>query len=397
MDDAGPLARDGQRALRQLREALCGKIVDYARNGETSLSPGVLQEPVGFFTDPELFAREFKKLFLETPLPVCTSGEMPEPGSYRVYDDLGIPIFVTRGKDGKVRAFLNICPHRGSRIVREPCGTASRFTCRFHGWTFDSTGNAIGIPEETQFCGAIDAQKHLAPCPAEERHGFIFVQATPNGTMDLDAHLGAFSAELDKYELGNCYPVISDEVTIPSNWKYTLDTYFENYHLPSLHKTSFANVFAPNLTLFEPFGPHQRFTYPQVSIKDWMHKPEADWEIDNLPLQNLLFPNCVIVLGSVSRSGSLVSIHRMYPKGVDQLTTKITLYSPNGPPSEENRAEIEASFASIMRAVRDEDYSVTGESYRGFLSLPAGTQFPMSRQEVGTQYLHNKIREAVEA
>jgi nitrite reductase/ring-hydroxylating ferredoxin subunit len=389
---AGPQPAPRQQALRDLRETLARKIVAYARRGETAMAGGVLHEDVDFFLDPELFAREHQRLFRETPLVVCTSQELPAPGSYRIFDDTGDPIVVMRGKDGQVRAFLNICPHRGSRLVREDCGKANRFTCRFHGWTFDNTGQAIGIPEEAQFRGEIDAQKHLAPCPAAERHGLVFVQATPNSTMDLDAHLGDFGAELDKFELGEAVPVISDEVTIRSNWKYTLDTYFENYHLPSLHKDTFAHVFAHNLCLFEPFGSHQRFTYPQHTIHDWVNQPESEWNVDTLPIQNWLFPNTVIVLGSVSRSGSLTSIHHMFPKSVDELTTKITLYAPGGVQSPEHQAEIEASFASIMRAVRDEDYSVTGESYAGLAELPPGSTFPIGRQEVGTQHVHRQIR-----
>jgi nitrite reductase/ring-hydroxylating ferredoxin subunit len=385
--------RPRQAALHELRRGLARSIVDYARDGETANAAGVLHEPVSFFTDPELFARERQRLFRETPLAVCTTRQLPEPGSFRTFDDTGVPIVLVRGKDGKVRAFLNICPHRGARIVRSESGKANRFTCRFHGWTFEGTGGqAIGIPEEAQFCGDIDQQKHLTAVPCEERHGLVFVQATPGSTMDLDAHLGDFGPELDKFELAEAVPVISDSVTIKSNWKYTLDTYFENYHLPSLHKDTFAHIFAHNLCLFEPFGAHQRFTYPQHTIHDWVNQPESAWNVDTLPIQNWLFPNTVIVLGTVSRSGALTSIHHMYPSSVDELTTKITLYAPGGVQSEEHMKEIEASFASIMRAVRDEDYSVTGESYVGLLNMPPDSTFPIGRQEVGTQHVHAQIR-----
>ena len=76
--------------------------------------------------------------------------------------------------------------------------------------------------------------------------------------------------------------LLSDEVHSPSNWKYTLDTYFENYHLPSLHRDTFANVFAHNLCLLETWGPHQRFTFPQRSIHEWMSSSSPS--IANRPL-----------------------------------------------------------------------------------------------------------------
>lgn len=384
-----------EQALSALRRQLTREIVAFAREGTTDLAPDVMDVDIGFFLDPELYEREFQKLFRETPLVACLSSDIAEPGSFQNFDDIGIPIVVLRGKDGEVRAFLNICPHRGARVVREECGKASRFTCRFHGWTFDTTGKAIGIPEEGQFCGKIDDRKHLVPCPAEERHGLVFVQATPNSTMDLDAHLGDFGTELEKLGMARAARVLDDEVHVRSNWKYTIDTYFENYHLPSLHRTSFAHVFAHNLCMLETWGPHQRFTFPQRSIHEWMDKPETEWDVDSLPAQHLIFPNTVITLGSVSRSGSLVTMHRLFPKGVGELTTKVSLFSPNSYPTSEQRAEIDANFRSIMAAVKDEDYSVTGEAYEALSALPPGTRFPVGRQEIGTQNFHRNVELAV--
>jgi phenylpropionate dioxygenase-like ring-hydroxylating dioxygenase large terminal subunit len=384
-----------EAVLHALRRDLTGRIVAMARQGTTHEAPGVMDVDVAFFLDPALYAREHRKLFRETPLPACLSTEIAEPGSFVTFDDTGVPIVVVRGRDGEVRAFLNVCPHRGARVVRSDSGKASRFTCRFHGWTFDTAGAVVGVPNEAQFCGEIGDRKHLVSCPAEERHGLVFVQATPGGTMDLDAHLGDFGAELEALGLKRASLVLTDEVHSDANWKYTLDTYFENYHLPALHRDTFANVFAHNLCLLETWGPHQRFTFPQRSIHDWMHKPEAEWDIDSLPAQHFLFPNSVITLGSVSPSGSLVSIHRVFPSAVDRLTTKVAMYAPHGVKSPEHRAEIETSFQAIMRAVRDEDYSVTSEAQRGLSALPAGTRFPVGRQEIGTQNFHRNVMAAL--
>lgn len=384
-----------EQVLSGLRLDLTRKIVEYARAGTTHLAADVMDVDVSFFLDEALFEKEFQKLFRQTPLVACLSTDLPEPGSYLLFEDVGVPIAVVRGKDNQVRAFLNICPHRGARVFRSDCGTASRYTCRFHGWTFDTTGKAIGVPQEAQFCGTIDDRKRLVSCPAEERHGLVFVQATPNSKMDLDAHLGDFGIELQKLGLAQATRVKDDEVHIRSNWKYTIDTYFENYHLPSLHRDTFAKVFAHNLCMLETWGPHQRFTFPQRSIHDWKDKPESEWDVDSLPAQHFIFPNTVLTLGSVSRNGSLITIHRLFPKSVKDLTTKITLLAPNGVQSAEQRAEIDANFKSIMAAVIDEDYSVTGESYMALSNLPAGTKFPVGRQEIGTQNFHRNVEKAL--
>lgn len=374
-------------AMGELRLRLARRAVEYAKNGMTAEAPGVRHDDVAFFLDPEMYAREHQTFFRETPLVACLSNELAEPGAYQVFDDAGVPILVTRGKDGEVRAFLNVCRHRGARLVRNASGKASRFTCRFHGWTYDAAGKAVGIPEEAQFCDDIDAQKHLVPCPAEERHGLVFVQATPNSTMDLDAHLGAFGEELKTLALGQAVAVLRDEVSIPSNWKYTLDTYFETYHLRSLHGVTFGDLFAP-LCVFDTWDRHHRFTFTPLAIYDWVDTPEAEWQVNLLPLQYFIFPNTVLSVGSVSPSGSTITIHRLYPRSVGELTTKIALCAMHGVKSPEHLAEIEASFEKIMYATREEDYSVTGESYPGLSALPAKTKLVVGRHEIGVQNFH---------
>lgn len=382
-------------AMRELRLKLARRIVEYAKSGKTDQAQDVLQEDVSFYTDPQMYAREHLRLFRETPVVACLTKDLPDPGSFRPFDDLDVPILVWRGSDQKVRAFLNICAHRGARLGREEFGKANRLTCRFHGWTYDSTGKVVGVPEEGQFCGKIDQQKRLVSIPAEERHGLIFVQATPNSTMDLDAHLGEFGRELELLDFGQAVRVIEDDFRTPSNWKYTYDTYCENYHLPVLHRDSFARVFAHNLNLFETWGPHHRFTFPHATIFQWMHKPESEWPIDALPLTYFLFPNTNIAVGSASQNGSLISIHRLFPQSVGELSTKVSVYAPYGVQSAEHMTDIENSFAAIKRAVRDEDYSVTGEGYAGFAALPPGTKFPIGRYEIGVQNFHRNVRRFV--
>jgi len=377
--------------LSELRLNLARRIVAHAKNRTTDLAPDVMHNAAASYLDPELYQREYRKFFRETPLVACLSKDLPEPGSYRLFEDAGVPIVVIRGKDDKVRAFLNICAHRGARVFRQACGKATHFTCRFHGWTYDTTGRVVGVPNERQFCGQIDEYKQLVACPAEERHGLVFVQATPNSTMDLDAHLGAFGRELEVLDLGDASRVIEMQVRSPANWKYTLDTYFENYHLPVLHRDSFAHIFRHNLCLFETWGPHHRFTFPHRTIDEWFDKPESEWPVDSLPFTCFLFPNMIISVGSVTPNGSIVSTHRLFPLSVSELIMELTIYAPHGVESPDHRAEIEASFESIKAAVNDEDYSVTGESYRALSALPADKRFVYGRQEIGVQNFHRNL------
>lgn len=377
-------------ALRALRMELARALVKNAASGETAISPDVLHEDVSFYRNAERFPLEHRTFFRETPVVACLSRELPEAGTYRTFDDAGAPIVLTRAKDARLRAFLNICPHRASRIVRDASGKASRFTCRFHGWTFDTAGRAIGIPDEDQFCGEIADRKQLIEVPAEERHGLVFVLANPGDRINLDAHLAGLDRDLAAIGLETADVVHSDTLHVDANWKYGLDTFFETYHLNVLHRDTFRGLFSP-VCVFDTFGAHHRYTFAPLDIDDWVAKPEGEWRVDTIPLQYFLFPNTILSVGSTSRSGLTVNIHRIFPCSADHFTSSLSYCAVGGVASAEQRAEIDRAYEVARAALVNEDYSVAAESHRGLAALPDGTRLPIGRREVGVWNFHRNI------
>ncbi len=383
-----------QQALLVLRRKLAPALVEYAANGYTATAPEVLHEDVSFYRDQKRFAAEQQAFFREMPVVACLSSELPEPSSYRTFDEAGVPMLLTRAKDGQVRAFLNTCPHRAGRIVRESCGKASRFTCRFHGWTFDATGKAIGIPGEDQFCG--EASGQLFPCPVEERHGLVFVLANPEGQMDLNAHLAGIGEDLASIGLEAAEVVHSNLLHVSANWKYGLDTFFETYHLNSLHRETFKGLFS-TACVFDTFGPHHRYTFAPLDIADWVGTAEGDWQVDSIPLQYFLFPNTIISVGSTSRSGLTVNIHRIFPSAADRFTSGLSYCAVGGVRSPEHRAEIDQAYTISTAALVNEDYSVAAESHAGIMALPEGTKLPVGRREIGVWNFHRNAARLLRA
>ncbi|RXM07774.1 Rieske (2Fe-2S) protein, partial [Citrobacter sp. AAK_AS5] len=82
----------------------------------------------------------------------------------------GVPLLVVRQEDGTVRAFANVCRHRGARVVEEVCGNARSFRCPYHGWTYGSDGRLRAIPERAAVSGIDQSERALVPLPAEQRH-----------------------------------------------------------------------------------------------------------------------------------------------------------------------------------------------------------------------------------
>jgi len=126
----------------------------------------VLTVPTRSYTDPERWANEVELIFMRLPLMLALSIELPNPGDYKAMEMVGRPVLLTREKDGKVRAFLNVCSHRGAPVAEPGKGNCNRFSCPYHGWTYANDGRLIGIAEPTNSARSIAPAAIWPPCPA---------------------------------------------------------------------------------------------------------------------------------------------------------------------------------------------------------------------------------------
>ena len=98
------------------------------------------------YRDDTIFAEEQARIFARVWKIACHESEIPNPGDYRTAEQAGVPLVVVRGEDGTIRSFVNVCSHRGARIVHEPSGNAKHFTCFYHLWSYDTRGACVAIP-----------------------------------------------------------------------------------------------------------------------------------------------------------------------------------------------------------------------------------------------------------
>ena len=109
---------------------------------------------------------------------------------WRTDDYAGVPVLIVRGREGKLRAFLNVCRHRGAKVA-EGCGEARLFVCPYHAWTYELTGKVRGIPDERCFPDVRDERSSLAELPLCEKHGLVWVIPTPADDAAADSRPGA--------------------------------------------------------------------------------------------------------------------------------------------------------------------------------------------------------------
>jgi phenylpropionate dioxygenase-like ring-hydroxylating dioxygenase large terminal subunit len=146
-----------------------------------------------------------------------------------------------RGTDGEIRAFHNICRHRGNKLVwndyprEETSGTCRQFTCKYHGWRYDLQGACTFVQQEEEFFDLDKKDYGLVPVQSEVWEGFIFVNPDPKNTVGLAEYLGAMGKELTGYPFGEMTQVYKYRAEVGSNWKLFIDAFAEFYHAPVLH------------------------------------------------------------------------------------------------------------------------------------------------------------------
>ncbi|BBX45572.1 Rieske 2Fe-2S domain-containing protein [Mycobacterium cookii] len=361
---------------------LTRRAVKLARDKTTDLAPAEHIVPAGNYTSVERHRRDVEML-MASPQLVGYVSELPTPGSYCTKTVMGRSVLLTRTSDGAVKAFNNVCLHRQSQVATG-CGTAKRFTCPYHAWTYDNTGRLIGLPGREGFPGVQVRSDGLTELPAAEFAGFLWVALDPGATLDVATHLGPLAEELDSWGIGRWSPLGEKVLDSPINWKLAVDTFSENYHFATVHRDTFATIARSNCTVFDAFGPHHRLIFPLNSILDLDDVPEEQWN----PFQNMvviyaLFPN--IVLSVTIANGELF---RIYP--ADEPGRSITVHQNSTPldtSDESVAAGAQAVFDYAHSTVRDEDYRLVA-GLQANLESGVRDHLVFGRNEPGLQHRH---------
>ena len=283
---------------------LAERLLAHVENGTTDSADSTYTVPVSDYLDEGRWDQEMDRIFKRLPLMLAYTDELREPGSFKAMEAVGVPVLMTRGKDGNVRAFLNVCSHRGARVAANGCGEASRFVCPYHGWTYSDQGTLVGVADRQKF-GDVDTDtKGLKELACAERAGLIFVVLTPGEPMDIDAHLGGMLPELESLGIENWH--IYKQVELPgANWKVCYDGYLEGYHFATLHTNTIFTFSANNIMAYDSYGPHQRIGFPHHNIAELRDKPEGDWDVgEGMSVIRTLFPHVSMAGGT---QGGMIS------------------------------------------------------------------------------------------
>ena len=226
----------------------------------------------------DYYELEVAAIFRRTWLQIGHVCELPEPGSFivRPLQFANASILVTRGADSSIRAFYNVCTHRGSKLVLEEAGKQRTFTCQYHSWTFGSDGDLLAAPDFERFyvdktrCG-------LRPVAVDVCAGLIFVNLDPSPKEGLQEFLGPMAERIKTFAVARATTFSEYVYDIDANWKLVIDNFQENYHLRVVHARTGGRQSEDNPfgypTRFEFMGPHSAQTMPMSGGGDVKPKP----------------------------------------------------------------------------------------------------------------------------
>jgi len=290
------------------------RIFTHIDEGTTDLGDIVWREPVENYHSQERFDAEIA-LLRRRPVPFCPSAGLPETGSYIARKAAGTPLVVVRGRDGKVRAFINACRHRGMQVA-SGSGCSRAFVCPYHAWTYDLEGKLKAIRGPEAF-PEVNIEDHgLTEVSAQEKGGLVYVmQEGKINSQMLENNLDYFTPEQEMFQ--------EVEATNKANWKLITETLLEGYHIKSLHKTTFYPYGLDNVNLVETYGANARVTFPFRRIEKLRAIPSDERRADGmLTTVNHVFPNASI--SALSKHSNLTIMEPLSPNSTQMVIYLMT-------------------------------------------------------------------------
>ncbi|CUH80583.1 aromatic ring-hydroxylating oxygenase subunit alpha [Tropicibacter naphthalenivorans] len=365
-------------------------ILEMAETKTTHMLDEVMENPVSKYTDPKQLEQETQILFRKFPLIIGHISDVAEPGDFLTHDTTGVPILVTRTQDGVLKAFLNVCRHRGARLEDKPCGKARTFSCPYHSWTYGLDGKLRGMPHKEGFDGVAREDISLKELPVWERFGLIFVMPSqPDHEVDIDAWLAPLAEQLNGLSMDTHHVFRKWELSKNMSWRLLLEGFQESYHFCHAHRDTACAGYLDNQSIHLNFDPHVRHALPQPNIVELKDKPEEEWEYRKYFMtQNYIFP-----ANFVQVQTDHIYIHTIIPTGPGTCVFQCMMLIAEEPKTEKAERYFTKNY-DLIRVVFEEDF-VIGEGIQKGLETGANSDFLFGKFECGLQFGQKAIDAAL--
>lgn len=370
----GPLRpTSGQLALAQL----------LAEGGRTR-EVGITHVDALAYTDPARHVAEQARIFARAPLVIGPSALVAEAGTAVPHDGFGKPLLVTRDRHGEAHVFLNVCRHRGTRLIEgtEPV-CAPRLVCPYHAWSYSLDGQLVGLPRPDAFPGIDKEAFALKRLPTREAGGLIWF-AFDEAASFVEAD--ALGRDFDAFGLRDMHLFRRRTHDVAGNWKLVMDAFLESYHVARLHAQTIGRFFKDGVASADTIGPHQRSAVAReideaaVRAGDWPTLRSA------ITYTYQMFPGTVLIV-----SPDYVNLMVLMPQAHDRVLVEDFMLIPEPPATDKARHHWEKSWNLLDGGVfASEDFRAAALAQQG-LASGAIDRVTLGTLEAGIRQFHDQV------
>jgi phenylpropionate dioxygenase-like ring-hydroxylating dioxygenase large terminal subunit len=372
--------------------SLIRRLLTHLEAGTTELALHPISLPSSQHTSEAQLAAERHALFRGQPIAAALSADLPEPGYFLTLESGGVPLLVVRGEDGRARAYVNVCRHRGAPVAEGRGRIAGgRIRCPFHAWTYDLEGGLASIPlGEAGYAGFDRRRLGLHPRPCSESSGLILVRAEGDEPIDASAWLGEIAGDLAALGLARFHPFASRSTRWQANWKLLLETFLESYHVFSLHRETVHPFYFSLPMVADPIGPHLRFPVARRTLADLRGQPEVDWRlVEHATVQWFLAPNALL---SATRDYAL--LWRFSSSTPNSCDVETHFYTAAPVANDATRKRWHDAFELQLRVTGAEDFPMQEKIQRG-LDSGAAPSLVIGTHEIGVIHFHETLAKLI--